>query len=317
MDLKLDNLKYPNVYNFNRNFGTKKTAQQNAGSLTTEEFCINSALPFDIMRPVIINEDTTLTNIEYNAKAIIAAANLTLTLGSATTGIDLLMSALYDGIITDGVISWSILAGQTLQFIFINNKWECINPNELFGTVSTASTQTMDIVFSGYTGTSIPIGKKIIVHFVEDYSYSGQPQFTINNGQNYYPITVQGVAAEIGAFAAGKNYEFIFDGNNFDCLNSNIVRFEKNTNGYGYKNTDGIIKNYNYARNIYATRRFNFPIAFSNTDYIVLFGPKYNSAATNGFGIDIFSVTITVNYLEFNHPSSFYNLNFTIHTVGF
>lgn len=80
MELTLGGLKFANVYGFERDFGTKKNALTNGGSLTTKEFNEANALPFDLMRPTLINETTNILSIDYDAKLNLASSSeITLT----------------------------------------------------------------------------------------------------------------------------------------------------------------------------------------------------------------------------------------------
>lgn len=85
MELTLGKLKFANVYGFERDFGTKKNAMTNGGSLTTMEFNEANALPFDLMRPTLINEDTNIITLDYDARLnLFAPSEITLTLGTGS-----------------------------------------------------------------------------------------------------------------------------------------------------------------------------------------------------------------------------------------
>lgn len=132
--LTLSALKFANVTNFSRPFGTKKTALQNSGSLTTEEFNIANALPFDIQRPLVITETSTISNIQYDAKVVINAASTTLTLESTgvTEGIMVTLMAAYDATIVFNntssatTISDVLHAGEIAKLVFIGGRWEVV-----------------------------------------------------------------------------------------------------------------------------------------------------------------------------------------------
>ena len=132
--LTLSSLKFANVSNFIRTFGTKKTALQNAGSLTTEECNVANALPFDIMRPLVITETSTVSNIQYDAKILINAARVTLTLASTgvTEGITVTLMAAYAASIVfnttsqDTTITDTLQAGEQAKLIFIGGRWEVL-----------------------------------------------------------------------------------------------------------------------------------------------------------------------------------------------
>ena len=102
-DLTLSSFKFANTDGFTRDFGTKKTREQNGGSLTSRECNENSAKIFDTQRPFIVSENSSTGNIEYNATFVIGD-NLSLTVGSATfTGCEIrLISGENSSVIIDG-----------------------------------------------------------------------------------------------------------------------------------------------------------------------------------------------------------------------
>lgn len=102
-DLTLSSFKFANTDGFTRDFGTKKTREQNGGSLTSRECNENSAKIFDTQRPFIVSENSSTGNIEYNATFVIGD-NLSLTVGSATfTGCEIrLISGKNSSVIIDG-----------------------------------------------------------------------------------------------------------------------------------------------------------------------------------------------------------------------
>ncbi len=83
IDLTLNNLKFANVLDFNRGFGSKKTAEQNGGSMSTMEINGNFAAPFDVQRPVEVLESSSTTEIQRNVNLIVSADNVSLTLGES------------------------------------------------------------------------------------------------------------------------------------------------------------------------------------------------------------------------------------------
>lgn len=102
-DLTLSSFKFANTDGFTRDFGTKKTREQNGGSLTSRECNENSAKIFDTQRPFIISENSSTGNIEYNATFVIGD-KLSLTVGSATfTGCEIrVISGENSSVIIDG-----------------------------------------------------------------------------------------------------------------------------------------------------------------------------------------------------------------------
>lgn len=130
--LTLDNLKFVNVTGFVRNYGTKKQSNVNGGSLTSEEFNIANALPWDLQRPLVVTESSVLSNIQYDAKVLINGSNITITLNTATEGIMVTLMAVQAATITfntssaSTTISDTLQAGETAKLVYIGSRWEIL-----------------------------------------------------------------------------------------------------------------------------------------------------------------------------------------------
>ena len=116
-DLTLSSFKFANTDGFSRDFGTKKTREQNGGSLTSRECNENSAKIFDTQRPFIVSENSSTGNIEYNATFVIGD-NLSLTVGSATfIGCEIrVISGENSAVIIDG--KTQVLPGKSCNTLF-------------------------------------------------------------------------------------------------------------------------------------------------------------------------------------------------------
>lgn len=145
LSLSLNNLKFANVMDFSRSFGIKKTSSQNGGSLTTKEFNESIALPFDIQRPVVITENTTVNTIEYDAKLFINTAGITLSLTAATEGIKVTIISLQTFGLTINNTTKSYTAG-TYELLRINNSWINLSQNyfDLIHPIGSKYTQLPD-----------------------------------------------------------------------------------------------------------------------------------------------------------------------------
>lgn len=77
IDLTLDSFKVPAIENYTPPFGTKivKT-DANKGGLSTVEVNSNIMMPFANMRPKVITENSSTTEIEYDAKLCFSASLL-------------------------------------------------------------------------------------------------------------------------------------------------------------------------------------------------------------------------------------------------
>lgn len=158
-DLTLSSFKFANTDGFTRDFGTKKTREQNGGSLTSRECNENSAKIFDTQRPFIVSENSSTGNIEYNATFVIGD-NLSLTVGSATfTGCEIrLISGENSSVIIDG--KTQILPDKSCNTLFWDgNGWN----------LSTNTSVPVNFVYPQFP--LMPTPDKIFVGDWEDISH--------------------------------------------------------------------------------------------------------------------------------------------------
>lgn len=158
-DLTLASFKFANTDGFARDFGTKKTREQNGGSLTSRECNENSAKIFDTQRPFVVSENSSTGNIEYNATFVIGD-NLSLTVGSATfTGCEIrLISGEKSAVIIDG--KTQILPDKSCNTLFWDgNSWN----------LSTNTSVPVHFVYTQFP--LMPTPDKIFVGDWEDVSH--------------------------------------------------------------------------------------------------------------------------------------------------
>lgn len=158
-DLTLSSFKFANTDGFTRDFGTKKTREQNGGSLTSRECNENSAKIFDTQRPIIVSENSSTGNIEYNATFVIGD-NLSLTVGSATfTGCEIrLISGKNSSVIIDS--KTQILPDKSCNTLFWDgNAWN----------LSTNTSVPVGFVYTQFP--LMPTPDKIFVGDWEDVSH--------------------------------------------------------------------------------------------------------------------------------------------------
>lgn len=76
IDLTLDGLKLPDINGYVPPFGTKITRTDlNKGGLSTREVSEDVLMPFSLMRPKTVTEDSATTEVEYDAKIVFTAAS--------------------------------------------------------------------------------------------------------------------------------------------------------------------------------------------------------------------------------------------------
>lgn len=126
LSLSLNSLKFANVTDFNRSFGIKKQSTQNGGSLTTKEFNDAIALPYDIQRPVIITENTTVSDVEHDARLLINANGITLSLTNGTEGIQLEITSNYAFTLSLAPAAFTALPVGVYVLAYKNNAWSII-----------------------------------------------------------------------------------------------------------------------------------------------------------------------------------------------
>lgn len=167
ISLTLDSLKFANVYGFERSFGTKKTSDVNGGSLTTKEFNEANALPFDLQRPIDINDSTNITSIQYDAKVnIISSTEVALVIGNGAyvgVKVELFNSSItiHKLTINGKATPYEFKKGEIISLIWIGNEWR-VNDGVATGMVKS------------FMGTSIPLGYiacNSTIYNASDYPY--------------------------------------------------------------------------------------------------------------------------------------------------
>ena len=167
LDLTLSALKFANVSTFSRTFGTKKNGSQNGGSLTTEEFNIANATPFDKMRPIEITENSRTGNVEFDANLVINQSNVTLTINDGTyKGVRVNVFAQTAGnVVHDTNVTDSLQAGERASYQWNGTGWDYVG-GTLLGALnytalcSTALGTAKAVSIPGFTlktGTTIEV----------------------------------------------------------------------------------------------------------------------------------------------------------------
>ena len=167
LDLTLSALKFANVSTFSRNFGTKKNGSQNGGSLTTEEFNIANATPFDKMRPIEITENSRTGNVEFDANLVINQSNVTLTINDGTyKGVKVNVFAQTAGnVVHDTNVTDSLQAGERASYQWNGTGWDYVGGTPLgalnyTALCSTALGTAKAVSIPGFTlktGTTIEV----------------------------------------------------------------------------------------------------------------------------------------------------------------
>lgn len=257
LSLDLNALKYANVgSSFVRNYGTQKIA--NGGSLTTKEFDDAIFMPFDKQRPVVVTENVTVTKVEYDAKLVLNASALTVTLGTTVTeGLKLTIVALYDwSLIANGDNTPQSMKAGIYTWQYNGTKWVIIESNLSYNPFvicdTAASTQTKAV-----TDVNIPAltkGQRLTILFtngstvgtcvgtsVNTIAETDAPKISLNGG-TAYPIKIGGEFAGENFVRSGDVHTFIFDGNYWHDLDAELIYQGSTTDGNYQKKRDGLIE---------------------------------------------------------------------------
>lgn len=137
IDLTLDGLRVPAIDGYNPPFGHKiERTELNRGGLSTREVNENMMMPFSLMRPKTVEEDSVTTAVEYDAKLVFTSeagttpsAGHTLTMGSGTyVGCTVTFTNLLAHTCTvrqsDGTTTlFSVPAGKTMAAMWNGTAW--------------------------------------------------------------------------------------------------------------------------------------------------------------------------------------------------
>lgn len=185
LNLTLEALKFANVSTFSRTFGTKKTGAQNGGSLTTEEFNIANALPFDKMRPIELTENSTTGYVEYDANLVINSANITLTLNSGTyKGVRVKVFAQTAGnVVHDSTVTDALLAGERAIYEWNGTTWDYVGGTPLgqLNYTTMCSTALATAKAATIKGFTLKDATTVDVYFTNGhYAANSSDAFTLN-----------------------------------------------------------------------------------------------------------------------------------------
>lgn len=261
IDLSLDGVKFANTDGFTRDYGTKKTAAQNGGSLTTTEFNENTARVYDNARPVLINENSSTGSVEYNANIAIMTQDVELELGpGAYIGVEINVKFVESATIiytdeTEGnnkTVTFD--AGENARYIWAGTAWrQVVDNNTGYGICTTAAgTQTKTVIIPGYEHKA---GAMFQVRFDNVNTYGSCSGQTYNilpdtagvklsvNGGTAYPLCIGHEPVGEGFNTAFEVFDIMFDGEVYQLKSGNtIYQGGNSTNGYYKKHRGGLIE---------------------------------------------------------------------------
>jgi hypothetical protein len=139
IDCTLNALKVPGFSGFDPPFGAKKP---NGQPVTGEEANNNALLPFKVMRPLPVFENSTTTQIQANVVFEFTTGNITLTLSAAAyTGcrVSVLNSSSTNAAVAFGSNSIPVPAKDSVHLEYLNKTWVVINdPADLLASIALA-----------------------------------------------------------------------------------------------------------------------------------------------------------------------------------
>jgi hypothetical protein len=127
IDCTLNALKIPGFSGFDPPFGAKKP---NGQSVTGEEANNNAMLPFKVMRPLPVFENSTTTQIQTNTVFEFTTGNIKLTLSAAAyTGcrVSVLNSSSTNATVVFGQNSIVVPAKESVHLEYLNNTWVVVD----------------------------------------------------------------------------------------------------------------------------------------------------------------------------------------------
>jgi hypothetical protein len=139
IDCTLNALKVPGFSGFDPPFGAKKP---NGQPVTGEEANNNAMLPFKVMRPLIVTENSTTTQIQTNVVFEFTTGNITLTLSAAAyTGcrVSVINSSSTNATVAFGQNTIVVPAKDSVHLEWLNNTWVVINnPADVLASIALA-----------------------------------------------------------------------------------------------------------------------------------------------------------------------------------
>jgi hypothetical protein len=125
IDLTLNNFILPRMSSFTPPWGTVQTDPDHAG-LATDEAITDMMMPFNRMRPVIVTENSTTTDIEADASLILTGAIQSLTLGQGTyrsVELKIINDADDDVLLLNGAKTITAKMGEALDLRWNGTEW--------------------------------------------------------------------------------------------------------------------------------------------------------------------------------------------------
>jgi hypothetical protein len=127
IDCTLNALKIPGFSGFDPPFGAKKP---NGQPVTGEEANSNAMLPFKVMRPLPVTENSTTTQIQTNVVFEFTTGNITLTLSAAAyvgCRVSALNSSATNATVAFGQNSIVVPAKDSVHLEYLNNTWVVVD----------------------------------------------------------------------------------------------------------------------------------------------------------------------------------------------
>jgi hypothetical protein len=127
IDCTLNALTIPGISGLAPPFGTKKPS---GGSVSALEASANSQLPFRVMRPLLVSENSTTTQIQANVVFEFVTGGITLTLGNGTYSgcrVSVINSATTDATAAFGQTTITVRAKEAVHLEWVNNTWMVVD----------------------------------------------------------------------------------------------------------------------------------------------------------------------------------------------
>jgi hypothetical protein len=187
VDCTLNSFAVPGFSGLDPNFGTKKPTGE---TISSREEHANISMVFDLMRPHVINESSTTTEVEASSVFDITAPGITLEISEAAYNLckaHIINSSVGAvSILINETETISLFCGEILDLEFTNGKWRRKSPKEglrmlgAFGFVaddpivaSTANVNTATGGLMNIDGVALAAGNRVLLKNQTDPSQNG------------------------------------------------------------------------------------------------------------------------------------------------
>lgn len=136
IDLTLNSFLHPDILGLQPQFGTVIISDaQNKGGLSTAQVDNNMSLPFALMRPILVGQTDTTSQVEYDAKLLITGDQVvSITLGEAVYD-GCIIQITHRGTQESFINNIKLKQNEVIQLTWYDSKWNRVNNAPAIGHV--------------------------------------------------------------------------------------------------------------------------------------------------------------------------------------